>query len=80
MSGWGFDDLRTGSETIHEFGGLETGTEPVSDVGTEPVLSHFLGDFLDSSFDNLDRVADVVSDEEPKTPSEPIQPTIDQIP
>ena len=44
------------------------------------MLSHFLGDFLDSSFDNLDRVADVVSDEEPKTPSEPIQPTIDQIP
>jgi len=26
MSGWGFDDLGTGSETVHEFGGLEIGT------------------------------------------------------
>ena len=80
MSGWGFDDLRTGSQTIHEFGGLETVTVPVSDVGTEPVLSHFFGDFLDSSFDNLHRVADVLSDDEPKSPSEPIQPTTNQIP
>ena len=58
----------------------ETGTEPIFDVGTEPVFSHFFEDFLDSPFDNLDRVADVVSDEEPKIPSEPIQPKTDQIP
>jgi len=80
MSGWGFDDLRTGSQTIHEFGGLETVTVPVSDVGTEPVLSHFFGDFLDSSFDNLDQVADVVSDEDCKTPSDTIQHKTNQIP
>jgi len=80
MSGWGSDDLGTGSETVHEFGGLETRTEPGSDVGKEPVLLHFFEDFLDSSFDNLHRVADVLSDDEPKSPSEPIQPTTNQIP
>jgi len=80
LSGWGFDDLGIGSETVHEFSGLETGTEPVSDVGTELVLSHSFEDFLDSSFDNLDRVVDVVSDDEPKSPSEPLQPTTNQLP
>ena len=74
MSGWGFDDLGTGSDTVHELGGLETGHEPISDVGTEPLLSHSFEDFLNSSFDNLNRVADVVSDEAPQTLSEPIQP------
>jgi len=72
--------LGTGSEPVHEFGDLEIGTEPVSDVRSEPVLSHSFEDFLDSSFHNLERLVDVVSDDEPKTPSEPIQPTTDQIP
>ena len=80
MSGWGFTDLGTGSEPVHEFGDLETGPEPVSDVGTEPVLSHSFEDFPDSSFDNLDWVVDVVSNEEPKTPSEQIEPKPDQTP
>jgi len=80
MSRWGFGDLGTRSDTVHQLGGLETGSEPVSDVGTKPVSSHSSEDFLDSSFDNLDWVADVVSDDEPKTPSEPIEPKTDQTP
>jgi len=71
---WGFANLGTGSETVHEFGGIETGIEPVSDVGSEPLGPHVVEDFLESSFDDFDRVADVVSNDEPKTPSEPIQP------
>jgi len=41
---------------------------------------HPFEDFLNSSYDNLDRVVDGVSDDELKTPSEPIQPPTDQIP
>jgi len=80
MSGWAFANLRTESEPVHAFGDFETGTEPVSDVGTEPVLLHPFEDFLDSSFDNLDRVVDVVFDEESKTPGEQIDPKTTQTP
>ena len=61
--GWG-----TESESVPDVGGFETGAEPVSDVAqgeTEPSLA--FEDFVGSSFDNLDRVADVESDEEPQT-------------
>jgi len=78
MSGWGFADLGARSEPVHEFGNLEKGTEPNSDVATEPVLSHSFEDFLDSSFDNLYWVIDVVADKEHKTPSEQNKPKIDQ--
>ena len=44
------------------------------------MLSQPFEDFLDSSFDNLDWVVDVMSDEEPKTPGEQIDPKTAQTP
>jgi len=62
-------------------GGFEIGAEPGSDVcqgKTEPspVFKYFVG----SSFDNLDRVADVESDEEQQAPIDIIQTKPIQIP
>jgi len=71
--------LGTGSETVHEFGGIEIGIKLVSDVGSEPLGPHVFEDFLKSLFGDFDRVADVMSNDEPKTPSEPIEPLTAQI-
>ena len=70
FGGWG-----TESESIPDVGGFEIGAEPVSGVGqgeTEP--SPAFEDFVGSSFDDLDRIADVESDEEPQTPLKSSKP------
>jgi len=76
-----FGDWGTESESVPNVSGFETGAELVSDVGQdEPEPSPVFEDFLGSSFDNLDRVADVESDEEPQSPIEIIQTKLIQIP
>jgi len=76
FGGWG-----TESEFVHDVGVFEIGSEPVSDVGQgEAEPSPPFEDFVGSSFDNLDRVADVESDEEPQNPIEIIQAKPIQIP
>ena len=64
--GWG-----TESKSVPGVSEFEIGVEPISDVGqaeTEP--SPIFEDFLGTSFDNLDRVANVDLDEDPQTPME----------
>jgi len=73
--------LGTRSESVPNLGGFEKGVETVSDVGEAklepaPVFEDFLG----TSFDNMDRVADMDMDEEPLAPSETIQTKTNQIP
>jgi len=80
-SGLEIGDLGIEFESVPDLGGFETGAEPVTEVGqgeTEP--SPVFEDFLRSSFNNLDRVADVESDEEPQTPIEIIQTKPVQLP
>jgi len=64
-----FGGLGTEFESVPDVGGFETGVEPDSEVGQgETESSPVFEDLLGSSFDNLDWVADVESDEEPQTP------------
>jgi len=70
-SGLEFRGLGTKSESVPDVSGFETRAEPVSDVGKAEIEpSPIFEDFLGTSFDNLDRVADIDLDEEPQTPIE----------
>ena len=76
-----FGVLGTRSEPIPNLGGFETGEKTVYDVGeAEPEPAPVPEDFLGTSFDNMDRVADIDLDKEPQAPSEPIQTKTNQIP
>ena len=81
VSGLEFGGFRTGSEPVPDLGRFETGPEHVSDVGkAEPEPSPVFENFLGTSFDNLDWVADINLDEGPQTPIEIIQTKPLQIP
>ena len=80
-SGLKFGDWGTKSKSIPDVSGFERGAELVFDMGkaeTKPlsVFEHFSG----TAFDNLDRVADIDLDEEPRTPIEITQCKPIQIP
>ena len=80
-SGVDFGVLGTRSEPVSDQGGFEIGMKTVSDVGeAEPEPAPVFEDFLGTSFDNMDRVADIDLDEEPQAPSEAIQTKTNQIP
>ena len=81
MAGLYFEGFGTGSESVPDLSGFKTGAEPISDVGkAELKLLAIFEDFLGTSFDNLDRVADIDLDEEPQTSIEITQTKPIQIP